>query len=503
MSDELPPDNGPEETAPATATEEAPKKLTQTVEIKDIGPCRKHILVTIDRSDIEERIGEKVKDLVKDSHIPGFRPGKAPRKIVEKRFASEVGEQVKNELLLASLEQLAEDFDVAPLTAPDLNPSNIELPKDGPLVYEFEVEVRPQFDLPQYRGLKLNRPTKTYTAEDVQEEKRRLLSRAGQIIPKADGKATLGDLIVAELVITDGDQEVNRLAEQNYRVEKRLVFKDAIAEKFAEQVEGARAGDVKTVDLDLSTTSADPALAGKHLKGHFHVKDVKTLRLPELTPEFLLDSFAVDNEAQLDELILGMLNRRLEYLQRRSAREQVVEKIAASAQWELPEDLLRRQARKSLMRRVMEMRADGIAEEEIQKRQRMLQQDILASTAVALKEHFVLQKIAEEEKIDLSDDEINDEIERLAAQSEETPRRLRARLEREDLLDSLAAEMIERKTLDLILDSAEYEDLPLDAAADELAGDVEAVETQTVPGEMPDPLAQPPAAETTTPEATN
>jgi trigger factor len=143
----------------------------------------------------------------------------------------------------------------------------------------------------------------------------------------------------------------------------------------------------------------------------------------------------------------------------------------------------------------MEMRADGIPEDEIQKQLRLMQQDILASTAVALKEHFVLQKIAETEKIDISDDEINDEIERLAAQSDENPRRLRARLEREDLLDTLAAEMIERKALDLILDSAEYEEVPMDAASGELAGDVTSVEAQTVPGEMTDPMTEP-AAET-------
>lgn len=509
MSDELPPDN-PETTADAataTATEEeGPKKLPQTVEIKDIGPCRKHIRIAIDRAAIDERIGEKVKDLVKDSFVPGFRPGKAPRKVVEKRFASEVGDQVKNELLLVSLEQLAEDFDIAPLTAPNINPTEIELPKDGPLVYEFEVEVRPQFDLPQYKGLKLTRPTKTYTPTDVQDEKRRLLASAGQVVPKADGKAALGDILVAELAILDGDKEVNRLEEQNYRIENKLVFKDAVAEKFAEQVEGAKAGDIKTVDLMLSTSSADPALAGKQLKAQFHVKDVKTLRTPELTPEFLAASFGVDNEEQLDEMLLVMLNRRLEYMQRRSAREQVVEKIAAAAEWDLPEDLLRRQARKALQRRLMEMRADGIGEEEIQKQAKLLQQNVLQSTAVALKEHFVLQKIAEVEKIELSDDEIDDEIGRLAAQSDETPRRLRARLEREDLLDTLAAEMIERKALDLILDSAEYEDVPLDKSAGGLASDVEAVETQTVPGEMPDPTAAPPAEEAaaeTTPETAN
>ena len=127
-----------------------------------------------------------------------------------------------------------------------------------------------------------------------------------------------------------------------------------------------------------------------------------------------------------------------------------------------------------------------MSEDEIRGRQRLLQQDVLRSTELALKEHFVLQKIAEAEKIDVNDDDINDEIERIADQNDESPRRVRARLEKEDMLETLAAEIIERKALDLILQSAEYEDVPLEAAEEK---PVATVEEQAVPGEMKDPTA--------------
>ncbi len=221
------------------------------------------------------------------------------------------------------------------------------------------------------------------------------------------------------------------------------------------------------------------------------IKDVKTVRLPELTHEFL-HHFGVHTPEQLRELVGVALKRRLEYEQRRSAREQVLQQIQAGATWELPEDLLRRQARKALARRVMEMRADGIAEEEINARLRLLQQDVLKSTEASLKEHFVLQKIAEVEKIEINDDDLNDEIERIASQTNESPRRIRARLEKDDLIDALAAEMIERKALDLILESAEYEDVPLTGETEPAMATVEA---QAVPGEMHDPAALPPEEE--------
>ncbi|MFL5245916.1 MAG: trigger factor [Gemmataceae bacterium] len=478
---------------------EAPPKLQQTVELKDIGPCKKHIKVTIDRGDLDKKLQEKFKELVVDSNVAGFRPGKAPRKIVEKRYHKEVSDQVKAEVLLQSLEQLAEEHDVAPLSAPDLDPFKIEFPKEGPLVYEFEVEVRPQFDLPNYRGLKIRRPIHTYSEEEVAQEKRRLLAPHGQVIPKEKGAVEIGDIITTDITSRDGDRVLNELKELTIRVEPRLAFKDGVAEHFGEQLKGAKAGDKRVVDLTLSSSVSDDTLRGKTVKATFAIKDVKTLRLPELTHDFLAE-FGVHTEEQLDELVRVILKRRLEYQQRQSAREQVLGQIAAASTWQLPEDLLARQARKALSRRIMEMRSEGISEEEIQGRQRILQQDILRTTALALKEHFVLQKIAEVEKIDVDEDDLSGEIDRIADQYQDSPRRVRARLEKEDMMEALAAELIERKALDLILDSAEYEDVPLDMKKDTAVG---TIEEQGVTGEMQDPTAPPPAAEEQTAPASS
>jgi trigger factor len=485
------PDPAEQEPGESTATAEAPVKLQQNVEIRDVGPCKKHIKVTVERKDIDNRFSEKISELVSEANVSGFRPGKAPRRIVERRFHKDVADQVKSEVLLASLQQLAEDHDIAPLSAPDIDPGNIELPQKGPLVYEFEVEVRPHFDLPNYKGLKLRRPVHTFSDEEVAQEERRLLTPYGQIVPKPEGNAEVGDLLVVDAVIKAGDREIGKLNEATFRVNKQLAFKDGIAENFAEQVKGAKAGDTREVDIQLSSAVADPALRGQSVKATLTIKDIKTVVLPELTHEFL-HTFGVHSADQLRELIQVLLQRRLEHQQRQAARQQVMEHITAASSWELPPDLLRRQAHRAMARRIMEMRADGISDEEIQARRRLLEQDILQSTAAALKEHFVLQKIAEVEKIDITDDDLNEEIERIAEQEGESPRRVRARLERDDLIDALAAEMIERAALDLILQSAEYEDVPL-GKEDQPA--VSMVEEQAVPGEIHDPTAEPPAEE--------
>jgi trigger factor len=456
--------------------------------MNDIGPCKKHIKVTIERTDIDKKLDEEYSKLTHESNVAGFRPGKAPRAIIMRRFQKDVTERVRAQVLLQSLEQLADENDVAPLSAPDINPAAIDIPKEGPLVYEFNVEVRPEFELPNYRGLKLRRPVKTFTDEDVVTEEKRILAQYGQLVPKPEGNAQVGDYLIVDMTARAGGRVLGELKELSLRIDPRLAFKDGVAEQFAEQTKGANAGDTRVVDITMADTAADASLRGQKVQATLEVKDVKKMRLPELTHEFL-HRFGVHTPEQLRERIRVLLQRRLEYAQRQSAREQVLAQIAAATAWELPQDLLQRQARKAMARRVMEMREAGMSEEEIRGRQRLLQQDILRSTAMALKEHFVLQKIAEIEKIEVDDAQIDDEIERLAAQNDESPRRLRARLEKEDNMDTLAVQIIERNTLDLILQSAEYEDVPLDQAKEAA---VATVEEQAVPGEMHDPTAATP-----------
>src|SRR5262249_43308221 len=196
-------------------------------------------------------------ELVHEGSVPGFRPGKAPAKLVQGRYRKEVADQVKTEVLLASLQQLAEENDIAPLSAPDIDPFKIELPKEGPLGYDFEVEVRPQFDLPDYKGLKIKRPMHTFSEDEIVQEERRVLAPYGQIVPKDDGTAQIGDILVADVVTRDGPRELGTFKEYMVRIEPRLAFKDGVAENFGAQVKDAKAGDQRIVDIVLSQSVAD------------------------------------------------------------------------------------------------------------------------------------------------------------------------------------------------------------------------------------------------------
>lgn len=455
-------ENPPTET-PETPEAEQPKRLTQEVTINDAGPCRKHVKVIVSAEDISARVQDKLKELMQDVQAPGFRPGKAPRKLVEKQFYKDVTEQLKGELLMQSLEQLADDFKLNPISQPQIDPFKVEMPKDGALTYEFDVEVAPEFELPNYQGLKINRPTKTFTDTEVADAQKKFLRRFASTEEKA-GPAELEDIVLADVVVKDDGKELSKFDNLQLRVDPQLAFKDGIAEDFGKQIIGARAGETRTADISLSNALSDDNLRGKKVTGTFEIKEVRKIVMPELSEAFL-NELGVPDEPSLLEKIRGALERQLEYEQRQSARSQVLEILAGSATWDLPVDLLRRQASKTLNRRVMEMRRSGFSEDEIRNQSALLQQDALASTARGLKEYFVLQKIADAEKIDVEDKDIEDEIETMAQASDESPRKVRARIERENMMEALMTQVLERKTLDFVLQHAQYEEVPMDAPA--------------------------------------
>jgi trigger factor len=463
-------------------------RIRQSVQISDAGPCRKHLKVTVEELEIRDRFEAKFSELAADAQVRGFRPGKAPRKLIENRYRREILEQMKNELLLQSLEQLSQDKSISPISPPDLDPRRVDIPEKGEFVYEFEVEVRPEFQLPEYKGLKLKKPVHTYTPEEIAKEEKRVLATYGLPVEKK-GAVGLGDRVTVSGPVKHGDREIGRLKNTAFVVDQKLAFKDGIANKFGDQIKGKKVGETVTIDIDLMRNQNLQDLQGITVKAELTLEKVEEIKLPELNEEFL-SQFGVSKPDEFRELIEVILKRRLEHQQRQVARQQFMGFIEKEMTWDLPQDLLIKQARTAMARRVMEMRADGIPEEEILKRQRILSQDILKSTERALKEHFVLQRIAEAENLEVSVEDIDDEVARIAAREGESSRRVRARLEREDLIDALAAELLERKAIDFIMDGANFEEVPLEAS--ERSGpDVATSDAQAVAKSDEEPAAEP------------
>lgn len=466
--------------AVAEGTEEQ-ERLSLEVKVDSRSTCERHVTVAISREDIDKYFNKEFSELMPTAHVPGFRPGRAPRKLVETRFRKDIADKVKSELLMNSLSQVNEDEKLAAISEPNFDFAAIELPEEGPLTFEFDIEVRPEFDMPTWKGLVIEKPVREISDADVTQTLESILARRGRLVP-FDGPASSGDYITTNLTFKHGDTVLASANEEVIRIRPVLSFRDGKIEKFDKLMAGVRAGETREGEALLTEDAPNVDLRGQKVKAIFEVLEVKKLEVPEINAELLEDLGGFSDEAELRDAIRDQLARQLEYEQHRLAREQITKALTVAADWELPPGLLRRQSYRELERAVLELQRSGFSDDDIRAHENALRQNSAASTAQALKEHFILERIAEEEDIDAAEDDYEAEIRLIAAQSGESARRVRARLEKGGSMDVLRNQIIERKVIERILANATFKETPYEfrrteeEAVDQAAGGGEEAE---------------------------
>lgn len=453
------------------------RKLDLDVRVEDAGACKKHVKITIPRSEIERQFEESLKSFQQEAQVPGFRPGHAPKTLVARRFRKQVADQVKTTLLMESLEQVDEEQKLNPITQPKLDLAAVELPEEGPMEFDMEVEVRPEFQAPDYKGLKVQRPIREITEKDVDLQYERFIERYGQLVPRTDEAARIGDYLTADLTFLREDgSTINKVEEIQFRLQPELRFQDGRIPEIGKALEGIKPGETREAEAQLGSSVSEADLRGKAVKVQVEVKDLKELKLPEVDADFL-DAIGFDDVDELRQAVREALERRIASQQRRAIRRQVLDALIAATPFELPADLVSRQEKSTISRMVMELRREGVSPEEIRARQAEIRANAHEATLRSLKEFFILSKIAEAEDLKVEDEDLELEIEAMAERSDESVRRVRARVEKEGLVDALATDILERKVLDHILGSVEFEDV----AADEPEPAVETLDESATP----------------------
>lgn len=448
-------------TAIAPSADDAVQPLKLDVAVESVSTCQRRVKVSIPRDDINRQFDEAVAELMPTALLPGFRPGRAPRRLVSSRFKADLSDQIRSRLLAAAMTQVTEQEKLSPISEPELDVDAVVLPDDGPMTFEFSIEVRPEFEMPKWKGLAINRPTREIGDADVDEALGNILRERSRLVPH-DGAPAAGDMIVANLRFLDGATVLSEAKELEIVVRPKLSFADASLTGFDALVKKAKPGTTVTAEVKISDEAAVEALRGKTVTLELTVLEVKKLELPELTPAVLEELGGFESPAALREAVKKQLDGQLEWHRRRQVRQQVASALTASATWDLPPELLKRQSLRELERSILELRRSGFDDDSIRRHVNELRQSALASTARALKEHFILEKIAEAEGIADSAADYDEEIRAIAAQSGEPPRRVRASLEKRGLMDVLRNQIIERKTLEVIEHNAKFNDTPFE-----------------------------------------
>ena len=467
QEDPLEQENAAEPTSEAEPTEseteaadDADQKLTLEVKIDEPSACERHITVTIARIDIDRYLDDAFEELVPKAEVPGFRVGRAPRKLVETRFKNEIGDQVKGSLLMDAMTQISEDYDFSAISEPDFDLNSVSMPADGDLTFEFNVEVRPEFEMPEWKKLKLERQQHEYSQAEVEDRTQELLQQYGSV-ESHDGDIEAADMVTLNITFSSDDKTLSKIENHTCPVRPDCVLQDGEIKDFDKLLLKAKKGDTKKTTAAISETSGNEDLQGKNVDVEVEILDVQRMKIPQLTDEFLDEIGGFGNTDELYTVVREELERQLRYHQQQHLRKQITSSLTESANWELPPDLLKRQSNREMQRMILELQASGFSDNDIRNHANRLQQDLMGRTEKALKEHFILEKIAEEHELEATADDITVEIGMIAAQRNESPRRVRARLEKRSEMDALQNQIVERKAIDLITEHAEITDIPL------------------------------------------
>ncbi|MHC4149177.1 MAG: trigger factor, partial [Planctomycetota bacterium] len=344
-------------------------ELKNTVTIEEAGPCKKRVTVEMPAERVQEATDEQYEELRKEAIVPGFRKGRAPRRLLEKRFGKETDEQIKLKLLADASDSAIKDNELDVLRDPDIDFEKIEVPATGPLKFDFEVEVRPEFDLPRLEGVPVEKKKLEVTDEQVSREIEQLRRWSGVWAPRQSGAAVeVEDQIIADAMIkTETAEEEEKLDNIEIYVRENGFVGAIPVERLDKLLVGAKTGDVKQTSVEVPKTYFREEYRGKKADIRITVKDIKWLRPAELDENFL-KRFGVDDQSELREKVRDKLKSQLEAQVRAEMTEQIYKYMLDNTDFDLPTDVVGEHSTALLQRQYTNLLRRGLAREQIEER---------------------------------------------------------------------------------------------------------------------------------------
>jgi len=447
---------------PEPTEAEAEEKLECTVNVEDSGSWKKKISIDISRKQIDKELDTQYGELRYTAQIPGFRKGRAPRRLIEKRYGQDLRDQTKLRLLARAFEQIEEGQDFEVLGEPDFDPEKIELPQEGDFHFEYEVEVKPEFELPSLEGIRIEKPLFEVTDEQVDEAQEQLLKRQGRIENITDAPTDENDVITADVTmraegVEEPIQEETRLF---VRTENLLQVPIEVEENW---LVGVKLDDTKTCSAIVPDDYEKEEYRGKKADFEVKVKGIRRLIPAELNEEFL-QRLGVSDEQELKKHLEENLEQQADREIRNQMSQQVYRYLAEKIDFELPVGIATRHADRALQQQYVRLLQQGVPQEQITQNLEQLRATSTSESQRQLKMSFILEKVSEELNIEVSDGEVNAVVAQIAARYGRRPERMREEMQREGRLEQIKDQLRDEKAVDQILEMAEVVDAPIKEA---------------------------------------
>lgn len=423
--------------------------MTETIErlkstVKDLSPGRKEIEVELHADEVAHELEHVLDHYAGQARLKGFRPGKAPKDMVKKIYAHEIRHTLIDELVPKILEEVLAERHIHPAVSPSVEDLSFE--EGRPLRFKALVEVWPEFALPAYRKIRATRKEASVPDADIDRTIEDLQRKSVEYIPVGDRGVLAGDYVVFELQSRDLKSKRMRPVEKAVLLAGRTGNDPAVDAAII----GMKPSETKPIRHVVPADSAQRSLAGKDVESTLKVLSIKAEKLPALDDDFAKSLGEVDSLTDLREKIRAELLRAREGQARRETSEDVLRQLVEGATIDLPPAVIEEEADGVLKKSLEQIRPEGITPaliEELRPRAR-------EQAASNLKRHLLLKRIAEEEKIEIGEEEIDQEIRDLAKANNVPAARLLDSFNAEGRREGLRSTLVLRKTVDFLVTRA-------------------------------------------------
>ena len=408
--------------------------------------CRRELELEIPAENVKKATEKISRDLARVARIPGFRPGKAPVTLIQRRFADEIKGEVLDSLLPDVLSQSLQEKKMIPVNQPQVDQVNFT--ENGPVKFRATFEVLPEFELSDYKGLEIEVDKLEIGDAEVNKAIEEIRERAATFAP-VEGRAIQdGDFAQLKLIGTPegGGEPV--------RAESVLchIGSEETLESFNENLRGAKAGETKVFAAKYPDDYPDPKLGGKTYNYTVEVLGIKEKKMPELNDEFAKDVAGEKAEfTTLEEMrkkVREQLDAAREAKQGDQVREKILEVLIKKHGFPVPESLIEGQMDARLERVVRSLATQGVDPRAVNVDWVSLRSRQRQRATDDVKAEIILDRVATAENIDATDEEVDQRLEIMAAASGESATSLRARLTKQGALDRMKSKLRSDKTID-------------------------------------------------------
>jgi len=437
------------------AQTEAPTGPTYKATIEEVGPCKKRLVIEVPEQAIQAALDEQYKTFRQEVILPGFRRGRAPRRLLEKRLGKEAQEQVKLRLIAQTSDAAIKDNKLAILNEPQVDVDSVQLPVKGPMTYQFEVEVWPEFELPPLEGIPVSKTVRQATEEQVDAELERLRRIRGVWMPRPEAEPSqLDDLLIADVQVkVEGTEQPEHLENIEVHIRPQGTVAQVPVPNLDEYLVGLKPGQSVDISVDVPKTYFKQEYRGKKVQVHLDAKEIKYLRPADVDKAFL-DRFGAQSVEELRQMLKEAVQSELERQTRQEMEDQIYQYLLDKTNFDLPLDLVADQAASALQRIYVRLLSQGLSPQEIEGHMEALRASSEEQAKRQVKTFFVIDKVCEKLGIEVSDEEVNGLVAQIAWRRGQRPERLKEQMARDGTLGQFRLEVRQAKCIDKLLEMA-------------------------------------------------